>query len=103
MFCEGVNHLAGRRRGFAKTFHQLNRHGEPVRECANRQASLRDFFGHTHFWQQGDTKGIARALLGGGPGLALLLLPLIIYHQEQLIIGSILAKRFAIRREATGG
>jgi solute carrier family 10 (sodium/bile acid cotransporter), member 7 len=42
---------------------------------------------------------IAKALLGNAGGLAVLLLPLILYHQAQLVIGAMLARRYARRGE----
>ena len=38
---------------------------------------------------------IARILFGSDPALAMIMMPLLIYHQMQLIVGAILARRYA--------
>lgn len=42
---------------------------------------------------------MARLLFGAHPGLGLIVLPLMFYHQLQLIVCSVLAERYAARRE----
>lgn len=44
---------------------------------------------------------IARVLFAAHPGLALIMLPLMIYHQLQLIVCTLLARRFALRTDAS--
>ncbi len=41
---------------------------------------------------------IARVLFGAHPGLGLIVLPLMFYHQLQLVAGAVLAERYAARR-----
>lgn len=43
---------------------------------------------------------MARVLFGGDPALGVLLMPILFYHQLQLFIGSVLARRYARREEA---
>lgn len=43
---------------------------------------------------------IAKVLFGATPEMGMLLLPLMLYHQLQLIVCSVLAKRYAVRAEA---
>lgn len=40
---------------------------------------------------------MARVLFGGDPALGVLLMPILFYHQLQLLIGSVLARRYAQR------
>jgi sodium/bile acid cotransporter 7 len=43
---------------------------------------------------------IAKVLFGASPSIGMILLPLMLYHQLQLIVCSVLAKRYAARAEA---
>ena len=40
---------------------------------------------------------MAKALFGGYPALGLLVLPMLAFHQAQLLAGAILARRYAAR------
>ena len=42
---------------------------------------------------------IARILFAGHPALGLIILPLILYHQTQLVVCTLLAQRFAARSD----
>jgi len=43
---------------------------------------------------------MARVLFGGDPALGVLVMPILFYHQLQLFVGSVLARRYAQRPEA---
>lgn len=45
---------------------------------------------------------IARILFGGSPALGVIMLPLILYHQLQLIVCAVMARRYAARIAADG-
>lgn len=46
---------------------------------------------------------IAKILFAGSPALGMIMLPVILYHQMQLIVCSILARRYAARATTPGG
>jgi sodium/bile acid cotransporter 7 len=44
---------------------------------------------------------MARLLFGDHPGLGFIVLPIMVYHQLQLLVGSVLAQRYARRGGGT--